>query len=458
MRATASDLLPGSGDSIVALATAPGRGAIALVRMSGAGAHGIARKLIRDWPEKARTATLVSVVDASGNPLDEALVTVFVSPETFTGEDMVEISTHGGNLVPASVVAALIGAGARHALAGEFTRRAVLNGKLDLIQAEAIGDLIDSRSGGMQRMALNQMDGGLSRRILALRDSLIELESLLSYDIDFPEEDDGPVPRERIDLSITGILDALNSLLGTAGAGEMLREGALVVIAGPPNAGKSALFNALLGRARAIVTEIPGTTRDAIEAMVEAGPWPVRLVDTAGLRTTDDTVERMGIEVSERYLGEADLVLCCAEAPEKLNEVAERVSALSPVQQIRILTKRDLVTNSDEIPTGTIGVSAETGVGLLELLAEVDVKLSGLTHTSDLATGEILTRARQVAAVRTARDELATFQGLWAEGSMPASVAAIHVREATEALGEMIGVIDVEDVFDRLFSSFCVGK
>src|SRR5918911_1402783 len=277
-----------STDTIAAVATAPGRSGLAIVRLSGSQANEIAARLLRPWPTRLRIATLCDVHSPGGERLDQAVVTRYAGPRSFTGEDVVEITCHGGSVVPTSVVAALLEAGAREALPGEFTRRAVLNGKLDLLQAEAVGDLVDARSGLAHRTALAQLDGGLSRRVLALRSALLDLEALIAYDIDFPEEDDGPVAAGRILGAADHALRRLDALLAGADAGELLREGALVVIAGPPNVGKSSLFNALLGTARAIVTPVPGTTRDALEAVVDAGGWPVRLVDTAGLREAGD--------------------------------------------------------------------------------------------------------------------------------------------------------------------------
>jgi tRNA modification GTPase len=312
------------GDTIVAVSSANGRGAVALVRLSGRNAFAIAARHLRMWPALPRVSYLCEVFDGE-EKLDESLVTLFPAPNSFTGEDTVEFSTHGGYLVPSTIVAALISSGARQASPGEFTRRAVLNGKLDVLQAEAIGDLIDASSHVMQHTALNQLDGGLSRRLLSLRSDLIELEALIAYDVDFPEEDDGPVPRQRIEQTAAEIVKSLRSLLATAPAGEVVREGAVVVIAGPPNVGKSSLFNALLGRSRAIVTEIPGTTRDALEAVIDSGKWPLRLVDTAGLRETDDRIERLGIEVSERYLDTAHVILACAEDAKALEETSDLI-------------------------------------------------------------------------------------------------------------------------------------
>jgi tRNA modification GTPase len=398
------------------------------------------------------------VFDA-GQKLDQALITLFPAPNSFTGEDTVEFSTHGGYLVPSTVVAALISSGARQALAGEFTRRAVLNGKLDVLQAEAIGDLIDASSHVMQRTALGQLDGGLSRRLESLRAELIELEALLAYDVDFPEEDDGPIARERIEQVATEILKSLGLLLDTAPVGEVIREGAVVVIAGPPNVGKSSLFNALLGRSRAIVTEIPGTTRDALEAVIDSGKWPLRLVDTAGLRETEDRIERLGIEVSERYLAGAHVVLACAEDLRSLGETINLVSSHSRASIIPVWTKVDLVSERDEyrLSRTSIPVSAETGAGLQDLLSAIDDALDS-QHGEIAPDLPMLTRARHRQAIRSARSEVEQFLRAWCEENLPATVASVHLRTAVFALEELIGAVDVEDVLDRVFSSFCVGK
>lgn len=452
--------LPGADDTIAAIATAPGRGAIAIVRMSGREALDVASRVVPDFATHApRVAHLASVRHPTeGTLLDEALVTQFLHPHSYTGEDVVEISVHGGALVPALVLSALIAAGARQALPGEFTRRAVANGRMDLLQAEAVADLIDARSRMAHRVALVQLEGGLSRRAMGLRDAILDLEALIAYDIDFPEEDEGSVDRSRITRALARTVSALDELLATGDTGEMLRQGALVVIGGAPNAGKSSLFNALVGRERAIVTDIAGTTRDAIEAAVELQGWPVRLVDTAGLRESTDIVERLGIEISERYLANADVVLLCAEHTGELDLLMDRARRMTSAVILPVLTKADLRARTGDIePAGAVGVSALTGAGLDLLIARIALQLSE-RFGPGVTEAPLLTRERHRDAVTAARAELSAFREAWEKNDPPSSVAAIHLREAAHHLGELIGSIDVEDVLGRVFSSFCVGK
>jgi tRNA modification GTPase len=443
-------------DTIVAIATPPGRGAVAVIRLSGPDAFLIGREHIGPWPAHPRESHLCAV-RKNGAVLDQALVTLFPAPHSFTGENTVEISTHGGHVVPVSVVSALIASGARQALPGEFTRRAVLNGKLDILQAEAIGDLVDAASYSMQRVALEQLDGGLSRRLLHLRSELIDLEALIAYDVDFPEEDDGPIKRETITAKASGLVQSINNLLATAATGELIREGALVVIAGPPNAGKSSLFNAIVGKQRAIVTEIPGTTRDALEAVVENGDWPLRLVDTAGLRSTTDRLELLGIEVSERYLKNAEVILACCDPDHSFEETVSYVRQRSPATILRVRTKADLLINGYQLGADEIAVSVEAGTGLTLLMQAVEHVLSGRHGKQEIDT-PVLTRVRHRHLLGVSCHELEEFVKAWKEEEIPATVAAVHLRSAVFSLEEMIGAVGVEDILDRVFSSFCVGK
>lgn len=453
----------GDDGPIAAVATPPGRGALAVVRLSGRGAFAVAEGVCRPWPLTARRVTRCTLYDAEHGAIDEALVVAMPGPASFTGEDTVEFSLHGGVTASAALLSALVARGAREARAGEFTRRAVRNGKLDLVQAEAVGELIAARSQAMRRAALTQLDGGLSRRIAALREALVGLEALLAYDIDFPEEDDGPVAPSRIADAAEQVHGMLGQLLATVPAGEALREGATVVIAGAPNAGKSSLFNALLGRARALVTPVPGTTRDAIEAVLETPRWPIRLVDTAGLRETDDVVERLGIAVSERALGEAAVVLACGDDAAALTDTVARVRALTPAAAVvPVWTKADLRPATATVPevwgeAAVCAVSAERGDGLEALVAVV---LSQLDARFGGAVVEVprLLRERQVQAVRAAHDELGAFLACWQDGVTPVVISATHVRGAIEALEGLLGVVTTDDVLDRVFATFCIGK
>ena len=465
--------IPGAADTIVAAATPLGRGALSIVRLSGPRAHEMARRLCRRWPGAPRHAVLTEMHDAAGALLDQAVVLRYDAPASFTGEDCVEFSTHGGVLVPTTVIAALIAEGARVAEPGEFTRRALLNGKLDILQAEATADLIAAGSRAAQRVALHQLDGGLSRRVAALRDSVIGIEALIAYDIDFPEEDDGPIPPERTLAALDDLERRIGELLATVRGGELVREGALVVLAGKPNVGKSSLFNALLGRSRAIVTPVPGTTRDALEAVVDTEPWPIRLVDTAGLRPTTDLVERRGIEVSESYVRRAEIVLCCGDDADSLREVAAAVRRiLEPAEArdagplILVRTKCDLdgPAGSDLSALGvelagsaSVAVSAETGVGIQNLLKSIGDALRREAGAPEL-DAPVLTQARHQAGVARALAELCDFRRAWREEALPATVAAVHLHAAADALRDLIGGIDTDQILDEVFRRFCVGK
>jgi tRNA modification GTPase len=476
-------------DTIAATATSPGRAAVALVRVAGPDAfrilHSVCPRLAGATPPERSQQLLPIEHPETGEVLDRALVTVFVAPASYTGDDTVEISTHGGLLTPQLVLAALYAAGARPAEPGEFTRRALFNGKLDLLQAEAVLDLIDGRSPALHRAAINQMERGLSRRVEALRRSILQVEGLVAYSIDFPDEDEPPVPASRILEATAEVQSSIEALLRTAPEGELLREGALVVLAGRPNSGKSSLFNALLGLERSIVTEVPGTTRDALESQLTLDGYPFRLVDTAGLRVTDDTVERIGIEVARRYLAAADLVLFCAEAGRDLD--AEEAEFLAEVRYDRVLlvrTKSDLVRGGsasavpgrarwndaaggeraslealDSRPPAariTLPTSVNTGFGLPELKdALIGRAFGGLV--GEMSEAPLVTRARHAHALRAAAGELEDFRRAMDEG-VPMELAATHLRSAVGCLEGLIGIVTSDDVLGEVFGAFCVGK
>tara|TARA_B100000686_G_scaffold351335_1_gene449846 strand:+ start:2206 stop:3570 length:1365 start_codon:yes stop_codon:yes gene_type:complete len=451
-------------DTIVSLSTPPGVGALAVVRLSGPGAVDVLKALL------VKEATMPGVREPSlrrltdpdtGEVIDEVVVTHFQAPASYTGEDMVELSCHGGWLVPELVVEACQRSGARIADRGEFTRRAYLHGKLDLIQAEAVADVINARSRAFHRAALVQMERGLSRRVSDLRERLLRLEGLLAHHVDFPEEDEPPVPITAVADQAARMVADLELMLATAPEGELLREGALTVFAGRPNAGKSSLYNALLGEERAIVSEEPGTTRDAIEAVVQIGGFPFRLVDTAGLREPAGNIEQKGIEIARGYLGRADAVLYCVSADEgPTDEDRAFLEAHDGAPVVLVNTKADIAkTQKDWDPEGTaarVQVSVESGAGL----KEIRQVLTELVYSSIVAAEQgvpVLTRGRQVRGLKAAKGEVEAFSEALGRG-LPAEVASTHLRDAETALEELLGAVSADDVLDVVFREFCIGK
>ena len=449
-------------DTIVARATPPGFGAVAVIRVSGPRAMETAALLMRQdeasmarWPNRfARIRPLFR--PPTDEALDRALVTIFRAPESYTGEDVVEFSTHGGHSIPRSVVAACVALGAREAGAGEFTQRAFLNGKLDLTQAEAVADLVAARSAKGRTVALHQLERGLGTRIAGLRERVTGLSALLVQHIDFPEEDDAPTPLGEITAEAGRVVGEIGHLLATAPAGEALREGAVAVLAGAPNSGKSSLFNALIGVERAIVTDEPGTTRDAIEAVVEVDGFPFRLVDTAGLRSGAGRVERMGIEVARRFLAGADLVLYCRERGGAAAQGERGFLAEVAAPVVRVRTKWDRAGGEGVLEDGEVAVSARTGEGLDVLKAT----LCGLVYRGFVENRDevpVVTRRRQADLLAQARAEVEGFRVALADG-IPPEVASAHLKGAESALEEILGVIATDDVLDRVFRDFCIGK
>ena len=463
-------------DTIVAAATPPGPGALAVVRMSGPDAFSVRRALVPGLDDPpARSAVLARLRDPeTGELLDRGIVTSFPGPASYTGEDMVEISCHGGTLLPGLLVEHAVEAGARMAEPGEFTRRAYLNGKMDLLQAEAVCDLVGARSRALHRAAVHQMERGLSARMTAARASLVTLEALLVHHLDFPDEDEPPTSLDVVADEARTVRARLETVLATAPEGELLREGALTVLAGRPNSGKSSIFNALLGHERAIVTEVPGTTRDALEATVSLGGYPFRLVDTAGLRKTGELVEALGIEVARRYLAQADLILYCAESVEGVsgNDWAFVEEQDCPVLVLE--TKADLVRRrtraaaerlddpSAAVADGAggfprrIATSVVTGEGLPELGGLLPrMVFGGLVDARP--DQPVVTSRRHRRGLERAVEELTAFARALNNG-VPAEVAATHLRPAETALEDILGMVTLDEVLDRVFRDFCIGK
>ena len=476
-------------DTIVAAATPPGPGALAVVRISGPGAFSIRRALapyLRDPVD--RRAMLAGLHDPeTGELLDRGIVTSYPAPASYTGEDMVEISCHGGYLVPSLLVEHALEAGARMAEPGEFTRRAYLNGKMDLLQAEAVCDLVAGRSRALHRVAVHQMERGLSARMTAARASLVRLEALLVHHLDFPDEDEPPTSLEAVAHEAREVRLRLEGVLATAPEGELLREGALTVLAGRPNSGKSSIFNALVGYERAIVTEVPGTTRDALEATVSLGGYPFRLVDTAGLRETGERVEALGIEVARRYLARADLVLYCTEWGEGVSDADAEFLDERDCPFLVLETKADLArpdngtpryvntrgngcstaegrtrrplatgANDVEVLPARIATSVVTGEGLEEVGRVLPRMVFGglVQATPDMP---VVTRRRHRRCLARAVEELDAFERALADG-VPAEVAATHLRPAETALEDVLGIVTLDEVLDRVFRDFCIGK
>ena len=466
--------LPRHSDPIVAIATAPGRGAVGMVRVSGRGLQELVLALC-GRPLKPREATYTAFLDATGQAIDHGLALYFVAPHSFTGEDVLELQAHGGPVVLQLLLARCLQAASepgptglprlahlRVALPGEFSERAFLNDKIDLAQAEAIADLIDASTEAAARSASRSLAGAFSQEIHQLRDALIHLRMLVEATLDFPEEEIDFLQKADAQGQLSRLEHGLVAVLAQAKQGALLREGIKVVIAGQPNAGKSSLLNALAGAELAIVTAVPGTTRDKVQQTIQIKGVPVHVVDTAGLRESEDEVELIGIQRAWEAITHADAVLFLHDltrrhAPEYnaddaaiANTITQKVPRQVPV--IEVWNKLDAATAGD-LPEG-LHLSAKTGLGL-DTLRQKLLEVAGWQSGSE---GVFMARERHVQALRDTQSHLALAQRHLQSQAQALDLLAEELRLAQNALGEITGEFTSDDLLGVIFSSFCIGK
>ena len=445
-----------AGETIAAVSTPAGEGAIALVRVSGIDAIAAADKIFRGKEKPSRFVSHVQhfgeILDGADRLIDQVMLSIHRAPASYTGEDLVEISCHGGALVSAKVLEACLRAGARAARPGEFTERAFLNGKMDLTQAEAVIDLIRAKTDLALRSATEQLEGRLGENITKIRNELISLLAHIDASIDFPEEGIAPDEGHSLRARLDSVREEIAALLATADQGRILREGVRVVIYGATNAGKSSLLNRLLGYDRVIVSQTHGTTRDTIEETVNLDGVPIRLLDTAGLRASASELEREGIARTEKSLHLADLRLHIADRnalrPPHFDERA------GDANEIVVLNKSDLPENSDWKNFRAVRISCMTGEGLPQLQKEI---LARITRQNLRPESTVAINTRHRDCLRRAlesSDRAATAMG---EALAPEYVA-VDLNEALRAVGEVIGAVDVEQILDSVFGQFCIGK
>jgi tRNA modification GTPase len=439
-----------ANDPIVAIATAPGRGGVGVVRVSGADVSGIAETLLGRLPAP-RLATYRRFLDSDGSTLDEGIALLFAAPHSFTGENVLELQGHGGPQVLNLILQRCIELGARLAEPGEFTRRAFLNGKLDLAQAEAVADLIDAQSAAAARSAVRSLSGAFSERIDELVERLVRLRMLVEATLDFPEEEIDFLQQ----ADAFGRLDAIDATLrevrAQARQGALLREGLTVVLIGQPNVGKSSLLNRLAGFEAAIVTEIAGTTRDTVREAIQIQGVPLHVIDTAGLRETEDAVERLGIARTWEALEKADAALLLVDAAHGLTDEERMIlTRLPAIPRITVHNKIDLYDESPRATGEQVWLSAKTGAGM-DLLQQKLLELAGWQASGE---GAFMARSRHLDALGRAASHLQRAR----EAKAQLELFAEELRLAQSALSEITGEFSADDLLGEIFSSFCIGK
>ncbi len=454
-------LLAAAEDTIVALATPNGEGALGLLRLSGPRAIALAGQVCR-WlgpdptHQQARYGTLR---EADGTLVDEVVVTPYRAPRSYTREEVVEISCHGSPYILGRVLELLVQAGARLAEPGEFTYRAFRNGALDLSQAEAVADLIAARSRAAQQVAIRQLRGGIAHSLADVREQLIQFAALVELELDFAEEDVEFAQRDQLSALLTQADSRLQTLIESFAAGNALKHGFATALVGPPNAGKSTLLNRLLGEERAIVSPIAGTTRDVIEDVVNLGGYPFRLMDTAGLRSSDDPIEAEGVRRSRARMAGAQFVLVLLDATATQPPQAEAYLAELGVPEgahvLRLANKADALTPEALAAwqaAGFVPLSAQTGLGLEALKQALVSQAQTLTQYDTIVTSQRHVQALQAAQARLLAVGQSLAQGLGGE------LLALDLRHALEAMGQITGQVTSDDVLGAIFSKFCIGK
>ncbi len=442
-----------ASDTIAAIATPPGRGGVGVIRISGSAVPDLMQALLGKYLSP-RKASLCKFLDESGEAIDYGIALYFRAPHSYTGEDVLELQGHGGMMVQRLLLERCLALGVRMADPGEFTRRAYLNDMIDLAQAESVADLIDASTRSAARSAVRSLQGDFSRRIQEAVSSLVELRMLVEAGLDFPEEDIEPASLDEARKRATSILKDILSIIEAARQGVILRAGIQIAIAGKPNAGKSSLLNLLSGDEVAIVTEIPGTTRDAIRQSIEIGGIPAHIVDTAGLRESEDPVEKIGMERARKVIGQSDLILYIADAASGLDEEDDRILAgLPDLPRLVVMNKIDLAgidpVVDDRSGHHTVFMSAKQGRGL-DLLKE---ELLAMLSWHSLGEDQFIARERHVNALQKASQSVSRALDTEAPEFM-----AEELREAQLALSSITGEFTPDDLLGEIFSRFCIGK